>query len=66
MTYLSFECTSTDGEKKVFKTYPEAAEWRAVHGGTIKQLEDFVPSEEEEYCRVGAASANKRWKNYKF
>lgn len=66
MTYLSFKWTGPDGEEKIFKTYPQARDWKEEHGGTIKQLEEFVPTQEEAYFREGAATANKRWKNYKF
>lgn len=66
MTTLSYEWTGADGEKKIFKTFPEASEWKKEHGGEFKQLTDFTPSESEEYCMRGAAYASVRWHNYKF
>ena len=65
MTTLSYEWTGSNGEKKIFKTYPEVFDWEAEHGGHHKQLENFKPGQDTEHCIKGAASA-KRWKNYKF
>lgn len=66
MTTLSYEWVGTDGEKKVFKTYPEAVEWKQAHGGEFKMLTDYTPSQSVEHCIEGAAYASARWHNYKY
>lgn len=66
MTRLTYEWTGTDGTTKIFNTYPEVVEWKEQHGGSFKQLSNYKPSQDVEYCREGAAGAAQRWKNYKF
>jgi hypothetical protein len=65
MTTISYEWTGSDGETKIFKTYPEVLEWKQEHGGSYRQLENFEPSQDTEHCIKGAAKVT-RWKNYKF
>ena len=57
MTTLMYEWTGDDDEKKFFNTFPEATDWKQTHGGTVKQLMNFVPSRETEHCISGATTS---------
>lgn len=67
MTTISYEWVNKEtGEVRTTKSWPEVLEWVENEGGEYKQVIDEHASVEEGYCMPGAASANQRWKNYKF
>lgn len=67
MTTIIYEWVNKKtGEVRTTKSWPEVQEWVELEGGSYTKIEEEHASQEDGYCMPGAASANQRWKNYKF
>lgn len=52
MTFISYECVGSDGEKLITKSLREADNFVARHGGTYTLVEKRVESDSADYVRA--------------